>query len=56
MLIITMTYTTYKININETFEDLVEEIDKVHSKLDVNNSGIIVKNKLYKGNSKNGCC
>ncbi len=44
------------ININETFEDLVEEIDKVHSKLDVNNSGIIVKNKLYKGNSKNGCC
>ena len=44
------------ININETFEDLVEKIDSVYSKFETNNSGGIKKNKLYKGKKKSGCC
>ena len=43
------------ININETFEDLIERIDTVYSKLE-NNIGKAKKNKLYEGKSKNGCC
>ena len=43
------------ININETFEDLVERIDCIFSKLEKDN-GIQKKNKVYKGNSKNSCC
>ena len=44
------------ININETFEDLVEKIDSVYSKFETNNPGGIKKNKLYKGKKKSGCC
>ena len=45
------------ININETFEDLVEKIDSVYSKFETNNpGGGIKKNKLYKGKKKTGCC
>ena len=43
------------ININETFEDLVERIDNIYSKLDVNINKT-KKNKLYKGKSKSACC
>ena len=43
------------ININETFEDLIERIDTVYSKLE-NNGGKAKKNKLYEGKTKNGCC
>ena len=41
------------ININETFENLVEEIDKTYSKLGAN--GGETNNKLIKG-KKNKCC
>jgi len=44
------------ININETFEDLVEKIDSVYSKFETNNPEGIKKNKLYKGKKKSGCC
>ena len=45
------------ININETFENLVEDIDKIYSKSGTNNGVGIKKNKVYKGNkNKNGCC
>ena len=44
------------ININETFEDLVEKIDSVYSKFETNNPGGRKKNKLYKGKKKSGCC
>ena len=40
------------ININETFEDLVESIDKVYSNLETNNGGGQFKNKIYNGNKK----
>ena len=43
------------ININETFEDLVEKIDTIFSKLEANNSGK-KKNKLYQGKKQSGCC
>ena len=43
------------ININETFEDLVERIDSVYSKLDINIKKK-KKNKLYKGKAKSSCC
>ena len=43
------------ININETFEDLVERIDSVYSKLDININKT-KKNKLYKGKGKSSCC
>ena len=42
------------ININETFEDLVEKIDSVYSKLGTN--GGAANNKLIKGKNKSGCC
>jgi len=43
--------------INETFENLVEDIDKIYSKSGTNNGVGIKKNKVYKGNkNKNGCC
>ena len=42
------------ININETFENLVEEIDKTYSKLGAN--GGEANNKLFKGKGKNKCC
>ena len=41
------------ININETFEDLVEKIDSVYSKLGTNGA---TNNKLLKGKNKIGCC
>ena len=44
------------ININETFEDLVEKIDSVYSIIENNNTGAVKKNKLYKGKKKGGCC
>ena len=40
------------ININETFEDLVESIDKVYSSLETNNGGGQFKNKIYNGHKK----
>ena len=43
------------ININETFEDLVERIDSVYSKL-YTNINKTKKNKLYKGKTKSSCC
>ena len=43
------------IKINETFEDLVERIDSVYSKLDININKT-KKNKLYKGKAKSSCC
>ena len=43
------------ININETFEDLVEKIDSVYSKLDTKIKKT-KKNKLFKGKNKNNCC
>ena len=43
------------IKINETFEDLVERIDSVYSKLDINVNKT-KKNKLYKGKPKSSCC
>ena len=44
------------ININETFEDLVESIDKIYSNSETNNGGEQIKNKLYKGQKKIKCC
>ena len=44
------------ININETFEDLVESIDKVYSNLEDNNGGGQIKNKIYNGRKKIKCC
>ncbi len=45
------------INIKETFEELVEKIDNVYSKLEANNQGTAKKNKLYKAKgNKSGCC
>ncbi len=45
------------INIKETFEELVEKIDSVYSKLEANNQGTAKKNKLYKAKgNKSGCC
>ena len=44
------------ININETFEDLVESIDKVYSNLETNNGGGQLKNKIYNGHKKFKCC
>jgi small GTP-binding protein len=44
------------ININETFENLVEDIDKIYSKNGNNNGVGIKKNKIYKGDNKKGCC
>jgi len=44
------------ININETFEDLVESIDKVYSNLEANNGGGQIKNKIYNGRKKIKCC
>ena len=43
------------ININETFEDLVERIDSNYSKLELND-GKPIKNKLYKGNKNRALC
>ena len=43
------------INVNETFEDLVEKIDSVYSKIETSNGGV-KKNKLYKGKKKGSCC
>ena len=43
------------ININETFEDLVERIDSNYSKLELND-GKPIKNKLYKGNKNRILC
>ena len=44
------------ININETFEDLVESIDKVYSNLETNNGEKQLKNKIYNGHKKFKCC
>ena len=41
------------ININETFEDLVERIDSVFPKLEKTNNK---KNQKFYGRQKNGCC
>ena len=41
------------ININETFEDLVEKIDIIFSNMGHKNTK---KNKLYKGKSRTSCC
>ena len=41
-------------NVNEIFENLVEKIDEVYSKLEVPKS--TGKNKLYTGKTKKGCC
>ena len=43
------------ININETFEDLVEKIDSVYSKLDMKIKKT-KKNKLFNGKNRNNCC
>ena len=42
------------INVNEIFEDLVEKVDEVYSKLEVPKTE--VKNKLYTGKTKKSCC
>jgi small GTP-binding protein len=42
------------INVNKVFEDIVEKIDEVYSKLETPKSEI--KNKLYTGKTKKGCC
>jgi len=39
------------ININETFEDIVEKIDKIFG-----NMPRVIKNPLYKVKNKNKCC
>ena len=43
------------INVDETFEDLVERIDSVYSKLDININKA-KKNNLYKGKTRSSCC
>ena len=40
-------------NVNKIFEDLVEKVDEIYSKLEVPNE---TKNKLYTGDQKKGCC
>ena len=42
------------INVNKIFDDLVEKVDEIYSKLEVPKSE--VKNKLYDGENKKGCC
>ena len=42
------------INVNKIFDDLVEKVDEIYSKLEVPKSE--VKNKLYDGETKKGCC
>ena len=42
------------INVNKIFEELVENIDEVYSKLEPPKNEI--KNKLYDGETKKGCC
>ena len=44
------------ININETFDNLVEKIDSVFSNLEKKNSVAISGNKLNKENNKKKCC
>ena len=43
------------VNINESFEDLVETIDEVYSKLEEKTGGNKV-NKVYQAKTKKGCC
>jgi len=43
------------VNINESFEDLVEKIDEVYSKLEEKTGGNKV-NKVYQAKTKKGCC
>ena len=42
------------VNINESFEDLVEKIDEVYSKLEEKTGGNKVK--VYQAKTKKGCC
>jgi small GTP-binding protein len=42
------------VNINESFEDLVEKIDEVYSKLEDKSGGNKVK--VYQAKAKKGCC
>ena len=42
------------VNVNKVFEDIVEKIDEVYSKLEVPKGD--GKNKLYTGKTKKGCC
>jgi len=42
------------VNINRIFEELVEKVDEIYSKLEV--PKIDQKNKLYTGETKRGCC
>ena len=42
------------INVNKIFDDLVEKVDEIYSKLEVPKSE--AKNKLYTGKTKKGCC
>jgi len=42
------------INVNIIFEELVENVDEIYSKLEVPKGE--VKNKLYTGKTKKGCC
>ncbi len=42
------------VNVNQIFEDIVEKIDEVYSKLDVPKGD--GKNKIYMGKTKKGCC
>ena len=44
------------ININETFDNLVEKMDSVFSNLEKNNLVAISGNKLNKDNNKKKCC
>ena len=44
------------ININETFENLVESIDKIYTNLEANKGGGPIKNKSYNGQKKIKCC
>ena len=43
------------VNINESFEDLVEKIDEVYSKIEEKTGGNKV-NKVYQAKTKKGCC
>ena len=42
------------VNINRIFEELVEKVDEIYSKLEA--PKIDQKNKLYTGETKRGCC
>ena len=42
------------INVNQIFEDLVEKIDEVYSKIEEPKTA--TKNKLYTGKKRGGCC